>query len=87
VAYFNHLIPKALPLILIGFIATNTSVIIIHTKMERLSGLQNLAVRHRSPLAAAARDALRTSLVGLHGFFVNASWSFGWSSYYICVTN
>ena len=64
-AYFNHLIPKALPLILIGFIATNTSVIIIHAEMERLSGLQKLVVRHHNLLAVVARGALHMSLVEL----------------------
>jgi hypothetical protein len=65
VAYFNHPVPEDLPQLLIGCIAANTSIIIIHTQMERLSGLQKLVVRHRNLLAVAAKGALRTSLVEL----------------------
>lgn len=71
-AYFKHAIPEALPLVLIGFIAPNTSVIIIHTKMEQQNGLRELVEQdptltamHRSPLAVAARGASHTSLVEL----------------------
>ena len=62
--YFSHLIAEALHLVLIGFIATSASGIIIQTKMERLSELQKLVVRHPDPLIVAARGALHTNLVG-----------------------